>query len=166
MHLPRPGTAFRSPFVNLFITAPDYIRFLQAPREYLEAPLVFHPTEQSYPVAQLKDITIHFMHYHTPEEAESAWRRRTRRINWENLFILMTDQDGCTGELMEAFDALPYQHKIIFTHLPHPQIRSAVYIPGFEQQEAVGNCDSFRSPYRGKKYFDSFDYVNWFNGGV
>ena len=25
---------------------------------------------------------------------------------------------------------------------------------------------AFRSPYRGKKYFDSFDYVNWFNGGV
>lgn len=28
------------------------------------------------------------------------------------------------------------------------------------------NCDSFRSPYRGKKHFDSFDYVNCFNGGL
>ena len=159
------GLAFRSPFVNLVLTAPDFVRFLKAPREYLAAPLEFIPTEEAYPVAKLKDITLHFMHYHTPEEAESAWLRRCKRINWDDLFILMTDQDDCTREVMADFDALPYQNKVIFTHLPCPEIRSAVYIPGFENQDAVGNCDAFVSGCSGKKYFDAFDYTSWFNGG-
>ena len=159
------GLQFRSPFVNLFLSAPDFVRFLGAPRAYLDAPLDFITTEHPYPVAKLKDITIHFMHYTSPQEAQAAWQRRTNRINWDNLFVLMSDQDGCTPEVMAAFDALPYQNKVIFTHLPQPDIRSAVYIPGFEDQDTVGNCDSYISPWRGKKYFDAFDYTNWFSGG-
>lgn len=159
------GLPFRSPFVNLYLSAPDFVRFLAAPREYLGQPLEFIAPEQPYPVARLKDITIHFMHYKTPREASAAWQRRTERINWDDLFVMMSDRDGCTPEVMAEFDALPYKNKVIFTHLPQPQIRSAVYIPGFEDQEAVGNCDSFVSPLRGKKYFDAFDYTGWFNGG-
>ena len=157
---------FRSPFVNLCLSAEEYMRFLNAPREYLQEPLEFlEDSGKPYPVARLKDIVLHFMHYKTAQEAEDAWRRRTERINWDNLFILMTDKDGCTDEIMRAFDALPYRNKALFTHVPRPDIASAVYIPGFEQESEVGNCDAFVNNISGKKYFDYFDYVKWFNKG-
>ncbi len=160
------GLQFRSPFVNLYLNAEDYIKFLKDPKFYLEAPLEFTDNgEKPYPVGVLKDITLHFMHYHSPHEAEEAWNRRKKRIDWNNLFILWADKDGCTEELLQQFDALPYRNKAVFTHKPMPQIRSAIYIPGFEEQGEVGNCDAFINNFSGKKYFDYFNYVKWFNEG-
>lgn len=160
------GLQFRSPFINLYLNAEDYIKFLKNPEFYLEAPLEFTDNgEKPYPVGVLKDITLHFMHYHSPEDAEEAWNRRKKRIDWNNLFILWADKDGCTEELLQHFDALPYRNKAVFTHKPMPHIRSAVYIPGFEKDGEVGNCDAFINNFSGKKYFDYFDYVKWFNEG-
>lgn len=157
---------FRSPFVNLYLTAPDFVRLLESPREYLESSLEFcENTGKNYPVAKLKDVTVYFMHYKNAEEASDAWQRRVDRINWDNLFVLMSDQDGCTDEIMRRFDALPYRNKVVFTHVPRPEISSAVYIPGFEDKPCVGNCDGFVDRRSGKKYFDAFDYVKWFNEG-
>lgn len=158
------GLPFRSPFVNLCLNAPDFMKILEAPREYLAAPLEFiGDSGYSYPVARLLDVTVHFMHYETAAEAEEVWHRRCQRVNWENLFVLMTDKDGCDDALLRRFDALPYKHKAVFTHVPHPEITSAVYIPGFEQEEEVGNCVEFINGWSGKRYYDYFDYVKWFN---
>lgn len=160
------GLQFRSPFVNLCLSAEDYIKFLRDPKKYLDSPLVFLvDTDKAYPLGMIRDITLHFMHYATAQEAESAWNRRKQRINWDNLFVLMSDRDGCTQELLEEFDKLPYPNKAVFTHTPMPHIRSAVYIPGFEKDGEVGNCDAFVNRCSGRKYFDAFDYVTWFNEG-
>lgn len=158
------GLQFRSPFVNLYLSAEDYMRFLRQPKRYLSVPLDFsEESDVGYPVGRLRDITLHFVHYATAEEAAQAWQRRTARIDWDNLFVLMTDRDGCTEEMLKEFDALPYKNKAVFTHVPMPHIQSAVYIPGFETEPAVGNCDAFVNGFSGKKYFDYFDYVKWFN---
>ncbi|MBQ4600636.1 MAG: DUF1919 domain-containing protein [Oscillospiraceae bacterium] len=159
------GLQFRSPFVNLCLSAPDFMKILEAPRQYLELPLEFAESgDYSYPVAMLGDVTIHFMHYATAEEAREQWQRRCRRINWDNLFVLMTDKDGCDEALLRRFDALPYPNKAVFTHLPRPEIASAVYIPGFEEEPEVGNCVEYVNGWSGKRYYNYFDYVKWFNG--
>ena len=137
------GLQFRSPFVNLSLDAKDYIQFLKDPKSYLDVPLEFEQdSDKEYPVGRLKDITIYFVHYHSQKEAREAWERRKERIDWDNLFVLMTDRDGCTEELLQEFDALPYRNKVVFTHLPMPNICSAVYIPGFEKEKEVGNGDA------------------------
>lgn len=142
------------------------MRFLRDPKRYLDMQLTFpDDLKTSYPVGCLGDITLHFMHYSSATEAEQAWNRRKARINWDNLFVLMSDRDGCTEEMLREFDALPYRNKVVFTHVPMPHIQSAVYIPGFEKDAEVGNCDAFVNGYSGKKYFDYFDYVKWFNEG-
>ena len=146
------GLAFNSPFVNLWMTPTDFIAFLKAPREYLSLPLVFQ-SEKSvpYPVAKLSDLTIWFEHYSSDEDAASAWKRRCERIRWDKLFILMTDRDGCTYEDLQSFDALPYEHKVVFTHIPYPEIRSAFHIPGFEKDVCVGVCSEFVNGRTGRK---------------
>ena len=116
-----------------------------------------------YPVGMLDDIKLYFVHYESEEQARSKWIERSKRINLENLFILMTDRDGCTKDDLIEFDNLPYKNKIVFTHVPYDDIKSAVYIKGFEKDNEVGMCFKFKNRFTGKKYYDDFDYVSWFN---
>ncbi len=160
------GLPFQSPFVNLWMTPADFIEFLRRPREYLAQPLAFFtPDGAGCPAAKLGGLTIWFAHYASEEEAAAAWSRRAARIQWDALYVLMTDRDGCTYEDLRAFDALPYEHKTVFTHRPYPEIRTAVYIPGFEAAPCVGVCSEYQNGHTGRKWYDAFDYVAWLNGG-
>ena len=160
------GLQFGSPFVNLWVESPDFVRLLESPKEYLEKePVFLEQEEYSFPVAMLGDVKLFFAHYHSNEEALRIWQRRRGRIDWDNVFVLMTDRDGCDEELLRRFDALPYKNKAVFTHVPRPDIASAVYIPGFEKEDQVGNCVDFVNRWSGKRYYDYFDYVKWLNEG-
>lgn len=64
-----------------------------------------------------------------------------------------------------SFDKLPYENKVVFTKKKYPEIKSSVYIPGFEKEKSVGNCFEYISLFSGKKRYDIFDYVTWFNRG-
>lgn len=160
------GLPFNSPFVNLWLKPKDFIRFCARMDEYLALPLRFVPEEGvSYPVGQLGDVRLYFQHFKSPEEAEAAWLRRAKRINRSNLFLLATDRDGWTEDDFAAFEALPYENKIVFCHREYPKYHSAVYIPGFEDQNEVGMCMNYVNSRSCKKYYDAFDYVGWFNEG-
>lgn len=153
---------FNSPFVNLYLSPQDFLRYLQNMDFYLTQSLTFVQTEKSYPVGKLADLEIHFMHYHSEQEANEKWQLRTSRMNLDNLFIMMTDRDGVTEKDIQLFDQLPFKNKVIFTHKPCPAFKSAYYIKGFEKQNQVGDIFEFSS-WNGKKYYDQFDYVKWFN---
>lgn len=160
------GMQFQSPFVNLWVESPDFIRLLESPKEYLEQELFFlEQQEYPFPVAMLGDVKLFFAHYHSNAEAEEMWKRRCKRIDWDNIFVLMTDRDGCNEEILSRFEKLPYKNKVVFTHIPRPDIASSAYIPGFEQESQLGNCVDFVNAWRGKRYYDYFDYVKWLNEG-
>lgn len=157
---------FKSPTVNLFISANDYLKFLERLDYYLNCDLVkIVDDNYNYPLGALEDITIHFMHYKNFEESKDKWKLRSQRLNKEKLFIMMTDRDGCTDEILRKFDNLSYVNKVIFTHKPYPEIKSAFYIKGFEDESQVGDLFKFKCYLAIKKYYDAFDYVKWFNTG-
>ena len=158
------GMRFNSPFVNLYLLPKDYLKMLSNLRYYmsLEPKEVFEDGI-NYPIGELDDIRVYFMHFPSFEEARLKWNERKERINYDNLFILFNDKDNCTDDDLKTFDSLPYEYKSVFTHIPHPEIKSSAYIRGFENEKEVGNCYEYM-PYRfGKKYYDQFDYVRWFN---
>jgi len=164
------GLEFNSPFVNLFIKADDYVKILGDLKGYIESELRFVKEKDpiygdvKYPTAYLRDAKIYFMHYKSEKEAVDAWNRRKKRINWENLYILFTDRSGCTQEDLEAFDRLPYEHKVVFTHVPHPEIKSSFYIKGYEDEDKVGILADYQNAkYPFKRQLDQFDFVRWFN---
>lgn len=119
----------QSPTVGLFFMADDYIKFVSDLKGYLQEELRFiNPLETKwksfiekdqrfgkYPVGKLKDIEIHFLHYHSQEEAREKWKRRVDRINWEHLLVKFNDQNGCTENNLREFCRLPYKNKIFFT---------------------------------------------------
>lgn len=159
------GLRFNSPFVNLWITPKDYIKLLTDLKKYMNMELTFVKEDGiEYPIGALDGIRIYFQHYKTEEEARSKWDARKERINYENLFVLFSDRDGCTKEDLIAFDKLPYKYKVVFTNREYSDIKSAFYIRGFEKEKSVGMCMAFTSAWSYKKYFDQFDSVAWFNG--
>ena len=160
------GLKFRSPFVNLWLQPGDFIKYLQNISYYETCKLKFIDGGVNYPVGMLDDIKIYFQHYKTQEAAERKWIQRTERINMDNFFVLFTDRNGCTYQNLLEFDALPYKNKIVFTHKPYPEIKSAFYIHGYEEQDSVGVCIDFRNRFTWKRYLDDFDYVTWFNEQV
>ena len=104
---------FRSPTVNLYIPAKDYMKFVQELERYLAAELTLERVEQ-YPVGRLGDIEVHFVHYNSWQEAKAAWERRKARVNWDRILILSTDRDGFDEQVFEQWKALPYP-KLLFT---------------------------------------------------
>ncbi len=157
------GRRFTSPTVNLAMDGEEFIRFLEDPRKYVYGNMMFVDTDQvNYPVAMLEDIEVRFVHYRTPEECEQTWRRRAERIDWENLYIIATDHDGLKREdLLERFDKLPYENKIMFTSDEYEQYPWAVCVPQFRGRFQVKIMTAF-ADFRGTRIYETCsDPAKW-----
>lgn len=145
----------------------DFIEYLKKFDYYNSLPLEFIKEEGiDYPVGKVGELRIYFMHYHSEAEAKEKWNARKARLNPDNIFFMMTDQEGCTLEQMKEFDSLPFENKVIFTHQPMPEIKSSFYIRGFENEPSVGKLNGYTSEHSLDKWYDQFDYVRWFNNGT
>ena len=161
------GLRFNSQFVNLWLYPKDFIKYCSNFDYYNEQPLSFIKEEGiDYPIGLVDDIRIYFMHYLSERHAREKWEQRKQRIDKNNLFFMMTDQENCTIEDMRNFDNLPFKNKVIFTHLPMNNIKSSFYINGFENQSSVGKLNGWAGKCSIKKYYDQFDYVSWLNNGI
>lgn len=146
------GFPYNSPLVGCYIVYPDYLEFLSNIREYLRAPLQFKKeskyeecrqqrakTPYWYPEGFLsiggKEVEIHFLHYHSEEEAREKWERRAARVNFDDLLILGVDQDMATEEDAKRFVKLPFKKKFFFaSHNWCPEAKDA----GFRFDQAMG----------------------------
>lgn len=159
------GLPFLSPTINLSFDMNDYVKMLENLHWYMEQPILpFEDNRFEFPTGMLGNIEIRFNHYKTFDEAVAKWEERKQRINWDNLFVLGIDGDNCSYETMQRFDRLPYQNKVIFTHIPYPEIASSYYIPGFEKDDGVGVLLYFKNQILVRRYLDDFDYVSFLNG--
>lgn len=157
------GLKYNSPFVNLYIEAKDYIKLLKDFSGYMSLSIKFtDDIESPYPIAMLGDIFLHCVHYKSKEDFLNKWNERKKRMNNSNLYILFTDRDGCTYDILRDFDSLPFKNKIVLTKSVYKDIKSSIHISGFENDESVGNLYEYKG-WNGIKYYDDFDYVNWFN---
>ena len=158
------GVRFNSPFVNLWIKPKDYIKLLSCLEDYMDEELYFiEELGIHYPIGVLKDIRIYFQHYTSKEEAKEKWNTRKNRINYDNLFILFNDRNGCDFSDLTSFDNLKYTKKIVFTNKANTGLNSTFYIKGFDEQDNVGQLFEYMPHKAGIKYYDQFDYVNWLN---
>lgn len=121
------GLKFLSPTVNLKILPDDFVKFVKNLKEYLELDFVLVESGLPYPVGRLKDIMVYFVHYKSFDEAVKKWNERKKRIDFNNIRIIMTVRDGAKSETLKEFDALPYK-KVVFDDYAHPEIKSAVHV--------------------------------------
>lgn len=145
---------YNSPTLGLYFFADDYILFLKdLKHNLLEAKLTFVENSKyalgnerraqwafQYPIGLLDGkIEIHFLHYHTKEEALEKWMRRAQRVNLQDLVIIGMEQNLPSLKTIQEFDNLPFERKVYFTTKELPAFKSTAYIPEFKHMEEVGN---------------------------
>ncbi len=123
------GLQKQTPTVGLYFMPDDYIKFLTNLKEYVMLEIEFlNPKESKYrdvlnsdprfgqyPIGQIKDIEIMFLHYKDENEARDKWNRRCKRIKWDKLLIKFNDQNGCNENHIRAYEQLPFKNKLFFT---------------------------------------------------
>ncbi len=176
------GEQFRSPTVNLIIYEDQFLTFCRHLKEYAACP-VEQPTAEealqfaslSYPVGILRgaqfglpDINLLFVHYKTFEAAKEKWEERFRRVNYDDIFILMDRGMDASDEILDEFYRLPFEHKVFFTNREDPDrwpnnFKFSFYTP----EHYVSGC-LYRNVRKGAEvhhWMDEFDYVRWLNEG-
>ena len=157
------GQMFCSPTVNLYFKAADYIKFLSDLRYYLSLDIVEIQSEVPYPVGLLGDIKVFFVHYSSFDEAKEKWIRRKKRVDYDNLYVLMTEREGCSWEIMKAFDLLDFKEKVLLTHKDYPNLKCSHYIKGFEDLDELGVITDPKPTFWQRRYLDDYDYVSFLN---
>ena len=158
------GLQFRSPTVNLMIFQTDFVKFVLHMDDYLAQKLSFfkHP-KYDFPCAQLGDITLHFTHYHTEEEAAQKWAERSARIDRDSLFVFLEERDGLTREDILRLGSIHARGLVVFTANAYPDIPYALLIPKYAADGEVGNILAKSYWDDSHEYEKYFDFVKWFN---
>lgn len=157
------GLRFLSPTINVFIPSKDFIKIINDLENYLTNDLIYKETSMGgYPIGILKDITIHFNHYKTFEEARIKWNERVKRIDFNNLYIMLHDRNLEYDDI-KKLGSVKCKRLIVFTQKQYPEFDYAFQLKRYENEDKVGgfavrDLDGFR------EFEKAFDYVNWLNG--
>lgn len=148
------GMQYNTPTLGLYFFASDYIEFLKHLEFYLkEAKIEFvEPSKYPlgderrakwkhwYPIGLLDGkVEIHFLHYHTEQEAAEKWYRRASRVNFNNLFIIGMEQNLCTEKEIREFDRLPFNNKVFFSSKEIDGLKSNCFMSEFANKGEVGD---------------------------
>ena len=140
---------FLTPTINLFFTADDFIKFVNHMEHYLSVtPIVTMGKE--YPVGQLDDIKIYFMHFNSIDDAFNKWEERKKRINPDRVFVIMVEQNGFTDQNFHDFLRIKYP-KILFTRNPNHRSDNVVYYEKYKDLEELPNIIDKREFYKDMK---------------
>lgn len=176
------GERFNSPTVNLIIFPDEFIVFCNNLKKYSTCPLE-EPLEHerpngsySYPLGIIRgkqkglpDIIVRFVHYRSFEEAKKKWGERFKRVNYENIYILMEQGTFATERIMDKFEELPYSKKVHISTVPQSDRWPHNYTFSFYSKEVYveGNVyNSFNLGLAEYRWLDEFDYTTWINTGV
>lgn len=153
----RLGLEYNTPFMWTFIYPIDYLKILNNIHYYLSCNLVFRDEPLEYPVGQLADANILFMHCHTKEEAYEKWNRRLSRFNWSNIYVKFS-REGLDRSDIVQFDNLNFEHKVCFTEYNCNDVKSCVWL-----KELQGNWYTTANN-QFNVYQKYFDVEKWLNG--
>lgn len=146
---------FLSPTVNLYFTPDDFLKFINNLNFYLsKTPKIV--MGKNYPIGELDDIKINFMHYSTPDEALSKWEERKSRINKEKIFVIMVERDGFTKKNFEDFNRINYP-KLLFTKTKEYKCEDSLYMSRYKKLEQLPDIIPGRYMYSKMKLIDSIN---------
>lgn len=158
------GLKFNSPTVNLYFKAEDFLKFAENLEYYLSLEVKETESDLPYPVGMLGDVKIYFMHYKSFEEAKAKWEERAKRVDYDNIYIIMSEKECFAPQHAMRFENLNYKNKVLLTHRPMP-LKDSYYIHGFEEKAELGVTTDFKNSFLQRRYIDEFDYTEFLNTG-
>ena len=163
---------FRSPTVNLFICHNDFLCFLENIEYYLRCEIEEIDGEgEDCPVGLMRrgdeTVKLHFVHFHTFEEAVKKWQERCARVDLNNAFVIMEyapikEDDAWWHRIC----ALPFKNKAILTGdtaFEHPDL---VHIDIYNEPYVNGRIFAIKPGTILHRWLDDFDYVGFFNRNI
>lgn len=157
------GLQFRTPTINLFMEAGDFVRFCEDISRYLTLELCELESAHPYPLGALDDLTLHLVHYPDFANAQAKWNERRGRVDPSNLFLVFTDRDGFTEQLLPRIDAIPAS-KVLFSSRRMEQFSWTCHFPEYQKDGQVGDLTELAN-FRGKRRYEvRFDFIKWLNG--
>ena len=160
---------FNSPTINMYMTPGDFLKFCKNPMNYTGEDMKLIENTPYIKVIN-SDIILHCLHYSSFEEVKEKWASRFKRINWDNIYVIMVERDGCTYNQLQEFDQLCYENKVVFVHKEMPEIESAVYLSGTETKgdsyHYVQGLTNWKGHFSGERLMDAFDFVEFINNGI
>ena len=160
----RLGERFNSPTINLFIRNDQFVRFAANIEYYLNMDLEYVDTEYDYQVGRLDDVLIYFNHYKTKVEAASKWNERKKRVNYDNLYILLPGEDGISEDDFQIFGKINCRNKLIIVDKKHCELDYTLSIkPHKHRTDGLRYIDRILP--HGWYFERKFDYVKWLNDG-
>jgi uncharacterized protein (DUF1919 family) len=161
---------FTSPFIGLFLYPDCYLNLLENWEQINLQEIHIGFTSRykegalSYPVGILnKNIEIHFLHYHSLDEADSKWKRRASRIRQfqpDQLFVKFCDRDGAKPEHFNRFERLSFRNKISFSVKPNTSTVNRISKP--EEGKPYQVDDGVKQFWNEMEA--GFNLVSWLNG--
>lgn len=152
---------FQSPTINLMMMQPDFYKFISNLKYYLSLDFVEVENQEGCPAGRLDDIIVYFTHYHTFEAGVSAWKRRTARMDFDNLYIIASDRDGVTSGDIENLVAVKCKKLVCFTAKKY-DYPYCFQVKEFQEDNQIG--DIIGKTLSGKWKFERFfDFVGWIN---
>ena len=100
------------------------------------------------------------MHYKSFEDGVELWERRASRVDYDNLYVVLVQRKGTTLEQLKQFDNLPYKNKVAVVNVPMPNIKCSYVIPGYENEESLGQIIDFVGLFR-KRHYDYFPWCDF-----
>lgn len=145
------GLPYLSPFVNMYMFIPCYLKLIKNILWYLDQELKFSEISiyasanekrknHQYPIGILGDVEIHFIHYTDKEYTLKKWIERVQRLDTSNLLFVMSERDGCTPELVKEFDHIDHQNKVCFANKQYG-LKSTIYLKSFSDLPEVPGAD-------------------------
>lgn len=167
----RLGHIFLSPTINMWFDQTDFVYFLLHLDAYLEEPLCFVATSEATPVAtmgghdtDLPLITLHFNHASSEKDAARDWNRRKKRINRDNLYIIMYLRDGLTVSQAHLLDHYPCKNKVIFTEEPIGELSWSYYLaPNLRSQYPNPTAYLGKDVFGVRWYEKKWDFISFLN---
>lgn len=156
------GMKFLSPTINLWFDERDFLKIAIDPEYYLKKEIVFISDDKyNYPVGKIDDIKIYFSHYKTETEALAKWKERCNRIDYNNLYVIMSDLELSDDDFLKFQKVSKCKKKILFTTNPErAKFENVFYIKMYKKNSyvrkyAVNRMNGFRD-------FEIFwDFTRW-----
>ncbi len=159
----RMGIQFTSPTIKLFMTNEDFVLFCLNIKEFLNASVEEVHTDNAYPVGQIAtkkgSIKLYFMHYNSFSDARNSWERRKKRMDFNNLVVILNAEPNVDVNIIEQFEKIPYR-KILLTS----NAKESEYVKNLKCFEL--GYDGPLVAYRSKnmpivRYMDEFDWIDF-----
>ena len=93
------GLKFMSPTINLYMYPDDYLKFISNIIYSLSCDIIElnekgNDEGEEFPIGIIDDIKVYFMHYRSFDEDKIKWIERSKRVDYDNLFVIMNKRSS------------------------------------------------------------------------